>query len=381
MIRSTTGAVLALMAMTAALPDPGIAQEVTVRYRTQVAFGGALGQMMRLIPGMGSLMDPQDEVVRVKGNQLRSDEGESSTIVDASQGRFISLDHDRKTYTVMTAQDMADMMTEARGQVDAAVEEARAEQGREPGEQPEVRVNARVESRATGARQNIGGVEAEQVHITVYLDFEGEQDSQVVQGNMVVFSDVWTSPEGPAPEVQEVWRTWAENFAGAEALQESAEGMQQAFAADPRIQVAMEQNQEALEALEGTAVKTTTFMVTVVPGETFDPELALADAERDLSIDVGAAAGAAASAAARESAENAARGALRGMTRGILGRRRSEPEPQPEPEAADPVTQVTILRTVQELVGVERGPVPADVFTPPADYRELDWRAMMRGER
>lgn len=377
MRRSTTGAVLALLAMTGMVPEAGSAQEVTVRYSTQVDFGGNLGRMMRLIPGMGRAMAPQEEVVRVKGMNLRSDEGESSTIVNAEAGRIIQLDHSDRTYTVMTAADMAEMMQEAVTHMEDAVAEARAQQPAPSGDEPEIRVNARVESRVTGARQNIGGIDTEQVHLTVHLDFEGEQDSEVIQGTMVVFSDIWTSRDGAAPEVDEVWRTWAQNFAGSPDFQEATQGMQQAFAADPRIQVAMEQHSEALERLEGTAVKTTTFMVTVLPGSTFDPEKALADAERDLSIDLGAVAG----AAARDAAGSAARSALSGVTGGLLGRRRGQPEPEPEPEAADPVTQATIIRTVQELVSVERGPVPSDIFDPPANYRELDWRAQMRGNR
>lgn len=371
----TTSLVLALATALTLVPAGGVAQEVTVRYRTKVDFGGALGQMMRLVPGMGQVLEPQEEVVRVKGKMLRSDEGESSTIVDAEAGRLINLEHGERTYTVMTAADMAAMMEEARGQVEGAVEEARAQQP-QAGEEPQVKVTARVESEVTGRRQNIGGVDAEQVHVIVYMDFEGEQDSEVIQGTMVVFSDVWTTRGGPAPEVEEVWRTWAENFMGAEDFRESAEGLQQAFAADPRIQVALEQNREALEALEGTAVKTTTMMVTVMPGATFNPELAVADMERELGVDVGAVAG----AAARDAAAGAARGALSGMTRGILGRRQAEPAPAPQAEA-EPVTQVTILRTVQELVGVDRGPVPGDIFTPPANYREIDWRAQIRGAR
>lgn len=369
------GAVLALTTAFMLLPAQGVAQEVTVRYRTKVDLGGALGQMMRLVPGMGRVLAPQEEVVRVKGSLLRSDEGESSTIVDAGAGRLIHLDHDQRSYTVMTAADMAEMMGEVRDQVEGAMEEARAQQP-QAGDEPQVKVTARVESRVTGQRQNIGGVDAEQVHLIVYMDFEGEQDSEVIQGTMVVFTDVWTTRGGPAPEVEEVWRTWAENFVGAEDFRESAEGLQQVFAADPRIQVAMEQNREALEAMEGTAVKTTTMMVTVMPGATFDPALAVADMERELGVDVGAIAG----AAARDAAAGAARGALSGATRGILGRRQAEPAPAPEPEA-EPVTQVTILRTVQELVSVDRGPVPGDIFTPPANYREIDWRAQMRGAR
>lgn len=367
--------VLAAVLLLAGSPGEAAPQDVTVKYLNRVEFGGTLGRTLRLLPGFRQAARGEEEVIRVQGNRLRSDFGDGSTIVDAGARRMITVDHSARQYTILTPESMAEAIREAQRQAEAAVEEARREAPEAAAEpQGDVKVTARVESRVTGRRAPVAGVDAEQVHVTVYLDFEGtNEDSEVVQGSLVVFSDVWTSRDGPAPEIDAVWQAWGEAMMGNRELRQAAAGLEQAFAMDPRIQLALEQNREALEKLEGTAVRTTTFLVVVPHGVTFSPEAALADAERDLSQDLGAAAG----AAARAAAADAARGAIGGITRGVLGRGRQQEAPPPAAADPDP-TQATLIRIVQELTEVSRRPVPGDIFEPPTGYRELDWRAYMR---
>jgi hypothetical protein len=368
----------AAVAATLLLPIlPGVAesQGITIRERTRTEMGGPMGQMMRMMPGMGDLSAPQEQVTRIQGLFLREDSGESTTIIDAEGGRMITVDHDERTWMALTPEDMARMMERATEQM----EDARNQMAERPGgESADFRMNVRSESRKTGERRTIAGFDAEQVQVTLFMEAEATDRSsnQTAAGTMVLFIDAWLTPEGPDSGAEEIYRRWAEQWTGSDALQQSTEAMSQMFAADPRLKTAMEEQTKAMEAMEGFAVRTTSLITTLPPGVDFDRERAIADLEGDLTRSGSSVAGSAARAVGAE----AARGALRGMTRGVLGGRGGREAPAAEAaEEEAPLGQSTLLRTIEELVSVERGAIPADVFAPPAGYRQITLEEMMRG--
>src|SRR5690606_7396054 len=143
-----------------------------------------------------------------------------------------------------------------------------------------------------------------------------------------------------------------EEMAGSFDGEEAMEGV---YAVNPQFRVVFEQNREAMEAMQGTAVRTTTLMILVPPNVRFERERAVADLTGELSRPLGAVAGAAAGAAARGAAAEAARGALGRLGGGMFGRNR-EPDP-PAEEEAPPPAQSTLLRFVEELQRVSRDPI------------------------
>lgn len=376
-----TAAALALLPV---LPAPALGQDLTLEYQTRMEFGGAMGQMMRMMPGMGDLSAPSRTLTRISGLRLRTDDGESSSlIVDAEAGRFIQVDHEERTYIVMTPESMRQMAEETRARMEAAMDSIQATQPgareRDAGE-PEMTVEARVETERTGRRESVAGLDAEEWYLTVSADFQVQEEgaNPMFVGSTVAFSDLWLSSSVPGGEEQErIWRAFGEEMMEAWDLDE---GMTPVFAVNPQLQVMIEQNRQAMEEMQGTAVRTISLMVLVPPGATFDKERAVADLTGELSRSMGEVAGAAAGAAARDAAASAARGALGRIGGGLLGRRNRE-EPPPAEEAPPAPSQSTLLRNVEELVRVDRGAIDASVFGIPEGYREITMAELMGGTR
>ena len=374
---------VAVALMLLALPGSARAQDLTLEYQTRMEFGGMMGQMMRMMPGMGEITAPSLTVTRISGLQLRTDDGDnSSMIVDGEGRRFIQVDHEERSYIVMTPEDMVRMAEQARERMEEAMDSIAASQPDMParGEgQPQIRVAARVETERTGRRESVAGLDAEEWYLTILADFEAQEQggNPMMMGSTVAFSDLWVTDQVPGGEEQQrIWAAFGQEMAEAMDLQP---GMEAVFAANPQLQVMIEQNQEAMEALEGTPVRTTTLMVLVPPGSTFDRERALADLTGELSRSMGDVAGAAAGAAARGAAAGAARGALGRLGGGLMGRRNREETPPPAAEEAPPApSQTTLMRSVEELVRLDRSAIPASVFQVPEGYREITMDDLMR---
>jgi hypothetical protein len=332
-------------------------QDLAYTSVTRGEFAGALGTLMRLVPGA---QDPTRETTYMKGSLMRTDEGEASTILDIAEGRFTHLDHEGKTFYTFTFEEL-------RAEMAAAVEGMQAEQPRDvpPGEEPEVTFDVRLSTERTGRRMSFDGYSAEQALMIVEVVPRSTDPAAAQEdaGSMVLFNEVWLSNDFPGlAAIRDAQAKAAgEMLEGAQAGLASA--LEQAFAQDPRMQEAFERSAREMEELDGLAVKTISSFVLLSPGMELDRGAILAAADQPLSSGAGEVlAGAAASGA-----QEAARSAVRGLTRGVLGRRREEPAAA-QPEARP--SQSIVMRTTSVVEDVKTGPLSPDLFRPPAGYTE-----------
>jgi hypothetical protein len=212
------------------------------------------------------------------------------------------------------------------------------------------------------------GYSAEQVVMIVEVVPTGEEAQQQGAGRMAVVTDLWLSSNFPGyEEIREAQAQMAQGFMGGAAGMGAA--FQQAFASDPRMKDAFEENMEKMKDMEGMPVKTVASFVTVPYGMDLDWEAVLAATDQPLSEGMGGAMG--------EGAAEAARGAMRNLTRGLLGRRgQQEEEPETEAEA---MTQVITMRTVTTIDDVRLGDIPPETFQPREGYEESPPRWMGAG--
>jgi hypothetical protein len=342
---------------------PVRAQDVTYTTVSRAEFGGALGTMMRMVPGA---QDPSRETTHIKGSFMRTDDEDSSTILDMAAGRFTELDHKAKTFFSFTFADMA-------AQVQAAGAEMKAAQAERPADepQPEVEFETKLTVDRTGKTQRMNGYTAEQVLMIIEIipkvaPEEGAEKEAA--GTMVLFSDLWMSKDFPGYEAYKKATEELARSAGASAdVAGMGDALQQAFASDPRMKEAFEKSAEEMKGMEGLAVRTVTSFFMVPTGVPFDREAALASAGQPLAQ--GPDLGGAAAAGARE----AARSAVSNITGGLLGRRRQQPQPQEE--AAPPARQAAITRITATIEDVKTGSLSDDLFRAPPDYKEVkpDW--------
>jgi hypothetical protein len=335
---------------------PASAQDVRYTTVSRGEFGGALGRWMKLFGGSGEVT----EVTSIKGGKLRSDTEGSSTVLDLDAKAFTWMDHEAKTYTTMTfaqAVDRANAMVE---QMEDSVEAAKAqmEEAEAQQEPQNVRYEVRFSSDRPGKKEKIVGYQAEQVFLQVDIEAipirqpdETEEEALQRAGTLVLLSEMWLSTAFPGYTAKQAQAgMWAEALGTTEA---PSEEMVQAYQFDPRIKEGMEKLAEEMKGLEGEALRSTTHVVGVPHGVTFDRKAVLKDADKALTDDVaGAAAGA---------AENAAAGAVSGITGGMFGRKKAEP---PKPK------QGTIMRLNTAVTDCATAPLADDVFMVPAGYTE-----------
>jgi hypothetical protein len=331
-------------------------QDLAYTSVTRGEFAGALGTLMRLVPGA---QDPTRETTYMKGSLLRTDEGEHSTIMDLAEGRFTHLDHKAKTFYTFT-------FAELQAEMAAALEGLELEQPEEaPAEEPEVTFDVRLSTERTGRRTTFDGYSAEQVLMIVEVVPRSTDPAAAQEdaGSMVLFNEVWLSTDFPGlAAIRDAQaKAAAEMFESVQAGLASA--LQQAFAQDPRMQEAFEKSAQEMEDLDGLAVKTISSFVLLSPGMELDRGAILAAADQPLASGAGEVLAGAAAAGAQE----AARSAVRGLTRGVLGRRQEEPAAA-QPEARP--SQSIVMRTTSVVEDVRTGPLSPDLFRPPADYAE-----------
>lgn len=348
---AVVGASLAVLTLTAARPVA--AQDVMYRTRTSVSFGGAMDRIVGLAArlGGGSADMDTEEVQYIKGPRMRTDSDGTSSIADLERGRFITLDHSARTYVEFSVDSMAAMMQAMAGNVEQAREERAEAAAAEPDEPPQVEFTFDVAVDRTGERESILGYDAERSFVTVTVD---ARDAGAAPGEpggrFVVLMDIWSSRSVPGHDVLEgLSREQGEWVARAGAA-ELGEAFAAAMASEPGQRAAFERAAEEMGKVEGMHVRTTTYMVVGTTDHPFDRQVAIAPPER------------------REGGGVSVGDAARSALGGLLGRGRpAAPPPEPEPEP----TQLTLFKSVQELVEVSTSPLSDALFEVPEGYRRV----------
>ena len=319
---------------------PAFAQEVQYTTTSKVELSGGLGTVMRLFGGGGETTEKS----YLKGGLMRTDSDDESTIMDLENGRIIQIDHKAKTYTILTFDQMVETAQQAATQAREEVNREAAAAG-EP--QGEVELDYRLDVDATGERQRINGYDAERIFLTMETEatVTTEEGDQQKAGRLVVFMDMWNAQDDPISDAMEAYYARAPEAMRRTA--EAAEGTMAAMAANPQMQKAMEEAAKETEKLGGFTLRSTTYMVMVSAGETFD-RAKLLEEKKD------------------EPRQSGARRALGGLLRGAAGVESSRRDEENQP----PPTQFAIAKIISETKDIRTGSIPDDLFQPPASYTE-----------
>lgn len=332
---------LASTLMLAGSFSPAAAQDVEYTTVGKVELSGALGTVMRLFGGG----DETTEKTYIKGGMMRTDSDRMSTIMDLENGRVISIDHDAKTFTIMTFAQMTQMMEQA-------VTDAKAEAARESGEpapesDTDVDLDYRLSVDETGERQKINGYDAERYLMTMETEATVTEEGGEAQkaGRLVVFSDMWNAEDVPVADAMAAFYRDAPELAARN--QQAMQGMAGAFAANPDLESAMEEASKEAGKMKGFTLRNTTYMVLVPPGVEFDRAAVLEPKKKE---------------------ESGAKRALGGLLRGAVGGNREQEKAESEPGQA---VVATILNETRDMKSTS---LSADLFQPPAGYTEKPMR-------
>ena len=347
------------------LPTVLHAQAVTVQSVADVRLMGALGAVANMAAKLGGgSMHDIPTTMSVSGHRMRSDSPTSSSIIDADAGRITSIDHKNKTYSSMT---LAEMAAAARQAIDSGKAQAAKDKAKDPNAANDsMSVKYKVAVDRTGQREKVAGYDAERVFVTITLEGdvtpEGKKTEAV--GSMVFLIDEWISSSAPQiAAMREFQRAYAAKV-GRE-FRAQVQGLQGAMAADPRMKDGFEAAAKELAKVPGIALRSNTYVALVPAGLAFDRSATLGDGAT------------AAADAAKEKAEPTKEEKSGGGLRGMMGSLKSAAEAaskqadrQGDKRSSTP-KQTTLLTVVDEVKSITRGDVAADMFLPPAGYKEV----------
>lgn len=362
-MRSLSRSALLLFALT--LPSVTRAQGVTVQSVADVRLQGALGVAANIAAklGGGSMHDIATTTY-VSGHRMRTESPTTGSIIDADAGRITTIDHKEKSYTSMTFAEMSAAMEQA---AQSAKQSSAKEKAKEKNKDPKapddsVTFKYRVAVDRPGQREKVSGYDAERVFITVTIEAqvasEGKPDQSV--GNLVFLLDQWISKDAPQiAALREFQRAYAQKM-GKE-FRTQVQGLQTVFANDPRMKNGFEAAAKEMAKVPGISLKSATY-VSLLP----------VDMEYDRALTLGDGATAAAKESAAKKDEKPSGGGFRGMM-GAMKAAAENAAKQSEKQSGKsaPPKQTLLMTVTDNVTSISRGSVPAEMFAPPADYKEI----------
>lgn len=227
-----------------------LSADVTRRATTTLVFKGAMGTAMKLLGGSR----PITTVDCYKDSLYRSDildkkgNVDQTQIIDLDREVFISIDHNKKTYTEMTFEEWRAMMTEQMEQV--------KNDTRTQGES-KTEWSFKVDVSRTGESKQISGYTAENTILILTADVAASGEEEAVQGRMTVNSNMWLakSVKG-ADDISRFQKNLAKKLGMASGSGPMASMMEAIAQNNPQLAEAAKQLQKEGEKLSGIPLET-----------------------------------------------------------------------------------------------------------------------------
>lgn len=316
---------------------------------------------MPMMGGIGNMIGnkPMTSEVFVTEDYMRSDDGDrSTTIYSLPEGKFYSLDNRKKTYFEMSFDDMMNMLSNTRAQMQGDIEQ---ETDYNP---DDFEFSVSVED--LGGGEAVAGYQTDHKLMKMELKYTTEMtddqgNTQTASGKFYTISEVWLSKDVPGYDiVNDFGQKYADQMG--QAFSQGGGGryaaMQQAFMSDGRIQPALEKLAEEMKKLDGAPLRTVSYLVIVPEDQELDMDAVLNHQE-----------------VAQEQKQERRRRGLGNLARNALKNRGlnvgNDNDDAEEMEGQITKQQLlTKTETVYQLI--ETVPDDPSRFTVPANYEKVD---------
>ncbi len=209
----------ALLSLALALPATLYAGDYTYQQTTQIT-GGSLLQMMKTVGVFSSqarhMGDPIVSTIYLKDNRLANVAPDNIQIIDLDKETITEIDVQKKTYTVMTF----DQMKQAAAAASARMQQQATQQPAAPPPPPgspdaqNVQMSFDAKVRKTGAQKEISGLQSNEAILTLVLNATDTQTQQT--GTMAVTNDMWMVPSIPGyDQVSDFYQRFAAKMSDA----------------------------------------------------------------------------------------------------------------------------------------------------------------------
>ena len=350
------------------LLQPFAFADVSYQETTHVT-GGSMTGMMKMAGAFSSqakqALAPTTETVMIHGSRMVRSNPHSTEIIDLDDQTITMIDHDKRTYSVMTFQEMQKAMA------DAAAKAKGAKPAPAGGSQ--MSFNAHISN--SGATRQLDGQTASEALLTVTMT--PNSDDPNAKGGMAATSEMWLIKDAPGmPEM----RSFNERMAKELSVDMAGSAMNSLIAAEPGGAQALEELRKESGKVSGLPV----LQVTRV-GMTLDGQPLAAPSGAPLpqsqSQGQGSAAGAigkevAAGTATQEADSQVSRlgtfgRALGGSSMGALLHHAPSTSAPSQPANTDPATAGVMLESQTETSGFSVAPVDTSSFQIPAGYKAV----------
>jgi hypothetical protein len=140
--------------------------------------------------------DPIASTIYLKDNRLANVSPDNIQIIDLDKETMTHIDVLKRTYTVMTFQQMKEQMEKARAQMEK--EQAKHPTSTAPAAEPDsndVKMSYDVKVRKTGAEKQVSGLSTSEAIMTMTMNGTDQKTQQT--GSIAITNDMWLAPEIP----------------------------------------------------------------------------------------------------------------------------------------------------------------------------------------
>lgn len=233
---------------------PALLADVKTESKTKVEFPGLLGGIVKTFGGK-SAREGIVSKTALKGDRKMTVNEDTAELVDLKEEKIYQIDMKKKTYTVLTFEEMRRQMQEA---MDKAKQQAGANPGGTPkaqqpaqGQEPQFAMDFKLQE--SGQKKTINGYDCHEVVATITVR---QKDKPTDEGAMVITSNMWLAPRIAAmKELEEFDRRLAEKLYLPFA-QEMAAQITPAMGMYPGLKEAMGKLEVEKVNMDGTTVLT-----------------------------------------------------------------------------------------------------------------------------
>ena len=301
--------------------------------------GGMLAGMMK-VAGVFSKQarEPIQSTVALKGNRLAHRGSMRASIIDLDSKTITEIDLQKKTYSVMTFDEMKQMLQQM------------SEKMRQNKNGAEVKF--KVSANPTGKTKQVAGFEAKE--IVLKMEMEGSDQKSGQTGSMTVITDSWIAPSVPGyNEVRDFYRRMAEK------INWTPGGNM--FMSRPDVAEGMAEAYKEMAKLDGIPVFQTITMGAEGTAPVDRSEQPASAQPRQQTE--------------RPSAGSVLGGALKGRF-GLGGKKSQQPDTPPPAQDNTASASGVLAEMTTELTGFSANAVDASLFEVPAGFKKVepDWK-------
>jgi hypothetical protein len=316
---------------TLALSTTSLMADFSYHETTKIT-GGVMAGVLK-VAGVFSkaAREPIEATVALKGNRMAHRSTLHGSIIDLDQKTITDVDLQKKTYSVMTFDEMKQALEDMQKKM------------KEKNQNGDADFNFKVSAEATGKRKQIAGYDAQEMLIKMQMEGTDKKSGQ--SGSMVVYSDVWMANSVPGyGEVRDFYKKMA-----AELNWAPGGNM---FMAQPQVAKGFAEAMKEVSKQNGAPVFQ---MITMgpegTPPPTGDPDAAQQKESKP-----------------KPSAGSVIGGALGGKFG--LGRKKSQPEEQPQQQGGQ--QQGGALIEMQTEYSQFATTADASLFEIPAGFKQVE---------